>query len=191
MADTGTAQAKIEILQRFVNRYGDDLAVVGGALGDASTPQAAQRLLIGALNYGLDMLDMFPDHYKGLGVADDAIVLRLAAKLAVAQGATNEPLVALAGEASDVTQVFDDLATPLEKLVQTFPEREVRGRTADKILGHKDTLIMFDADVSREAKRVTAQPEQPIDTDVGGPDRAIIELRKMIEHALKKAGIAK
>lgn len=186
MAESGTATEKVEILQRFVNGYSDDLGVVGGALGDPTTPPAAQRLLIGALNYALDMLDMFPDHYKGLGVADDAIVLRLAARLAVAAGATNDKLATLAGEAEQVGTVFGELVGPLEKLVETFPDREVRGRTADKILGHKDTLIMFDADVSREAKRVTAAP---IDTTVESPERAIIELRKMIEHALKKAGI--
>ena len=178
---------KIEILQRFVNGYADDLGVVGGALGDASTPPAAQRLLIGALNYGLDMLDMFPDHYKGLGVADDAIVLRLASRLAVAAGATNPKLATLANEAADVATVFGDLVGRLERLVATFPDREVRGRTADKILGHKDTLIMFDADVSREAKRVTAAP---IDTAIESPERAIVELRKMIESALQKAGIS-
>lgn len=187
MAESGTATRKVEILQRFVNGYADDLGVVGGALGDPTTPPAAQRLLIGALNYGLDMLDMFPDHYKGLGVADDAIVLRLAARLAVAAGATNAELATLAGEADQVGTVFGELVGPLEKLVATFPDREVRGRTADKILGHKDTLIMFDADVSREAKRVTAAP---IETGIESPERAIIELRKMIEHALKKAGIA-
>lgn len=188
MADSRTAEDKIAILQRFVDRYGDDLTTVGSALGDPSTPPPAQRLLIGALNYALDMLDMFPDHYKGLGVADDAMVLRLAAKLAVAAGATHAPLLALAGEASDVAAVFEDLAAPLERLVETFPAREVRGRTADKILGHKDTLVMFDADVSREAKRHTPQP---IDTKVEGPARALVELRKMIEHAVTKAGIAR
>jgi hypothetical protein len=46
---------------------------------------------------------------------------------------------------------------------------------------------MFDADVGRESKR---QTDQPIDTHVEGPERALIELRKMAEHGLKKAGIS-
>lgn len=45
---------------------------------------------------------------------------------------------------------------------------------------------MFDADVGREAKRYVVQQ---IDTSAEGPERAVIELRKMVEHALKKAGI--
>ena len=188
MSDSPAAEQKIEILQRFVAHYAEDLLAVRTALADPSTPAPAQRLLVGALNYGLDMLDMFPDHYKGLGVADDAIVLRLAAKLAVAAGASHAALLALSKQASEVVEVFDDLAAPLEQLVAKLPEREVRGRTADQILSHKDTRIMFDADVGREAKRHTSHP---IDTAVEGPARALIELRKMVEHGLKQAGISK
>lgn len=187
MAESKAAE-KIEILQGFVNRYSEDLMLVGAALGDPSTPPPARRLLIGALNFALDMLDIFPDHFKGLGVADDAIVLRLAAKLAVAAGATHEGLGKLAAEAADVSKVFEDLSPRIEQLVAKFPDREVRGRTADKILAHKDTMIMFDADITREAKRHTAQK---IDTSAQGPERALIELRKMIESALQKADIAR
>ncbi len=187
MSESPTAEQKIAILQGFVNSYGEDLLAVRAALAEPSTPEEAQRVLIGGLNYALDMLDMFPDHHKGLGVADDAIVLRLAAKLAVAAGASSAALAALAAQATHVTSLFDKLAAPLEQLVATFPDREVRGRTATKILSHKDTRIMFDADIGREAKR---QAPQLIDTKVEGPERALIELRKMVEHALKKAGIS-
>ena len=80
--------------------------------------------------------------------------------------------------------MFGDLTPRLEKLVEQLPDREVRGRTANKILTHKDTRVMFDADVGREAKRHVAET---IDTKVEGAERAIIELRKMIEAALTKA----
>jgi uncharacterized membrane protein YkvA (DUF1232 family) len=182
------ADQKIEVLQRFVNTYADDLLAARAVVGDKNVPVEAQRLVIGALNYALDMLDIFPDHYKGLGIADDAIVLRLAAKLAVAAGATHEAITRLANEAADVAKVFPDHVTPLEALVAKFPERDVRGRTAARIVEHKDTRIMFEADIGREAKRHTAQV---IDTKVEGPERALIELRKMIDHAIAKAGISK
>ncbi len=182
-----TAEQKVTILQRFVDRYADDLRVVVAAVEDATTPAAAQRVLIGGLNYGLDQLDMFPDHFKGLGIADDAIVLRLAAKAAVAAGASDPALAGLADEAGDVAAVFEDQADRLEQLVATLPDRDVRGRTADKILSHGDSRINFVADVGREAKRHKAGA---IDV-TGGAERAIIELRKMTEAGLKKAGIAK
>lgn len=186
MSGSLTAEQKLAVLQRFIDKYAEDLLAVQGALGDASTPDAAKRVLVGGLNYGLDMLDMFPDHYKGLGVADDVIVLRLAAKQAVAAGASHAALLRLADEAGDVAAVFEDLAAPLEKFVAKLPEREARGRSVDKILTHRDTRIMFEADVAREAKR---HKPQPIDTSVGGPERALVELRKMTEHGLRKAGI--
>lgn len=186
MTAPGTAAEKVAVLQRFVTTFADDLGVARAALADATTPEAAQRALIGALNYALDMLDMFPDHYKGLGVADDAIILRMAAKVAVAVGATHAGLAKLAAEAADVAAVFDKHALRLERLIAKLPDREVRGRTAASILSHKDTRVMFDADVGREVKRQSAQT---IDTSVEGPERAIIELTKMLEHGLTKAGI--
>jgi uncharacterized membrane protein YkvA (DUF1232 family) len=182
---SATAEQKVAILQRFVDRYADDLRVVLAAFGDAGTPPAAQRLLAGGMNYGLDMLDIFPDHYKGLGIADDAMVLRLAAKLAVAAGASDPALAGLADESGDVAKVFEELTVPLEHLVAKLPEREVRGRTGDRIVEHKDTRVGFVADIGREAKR---HVPGPID-QTGGPERAIIELRKMAKHALDKAGL--
>ena len=175
---------KLHVLQRFVDSFPKDLLAVRAAVADAKTPEAAQRFLIGGLNYALDMLDIFPDSTKGIGIADDAMVLRLAAKLAKNAGATDEAVDALALDANNVA-LFEDLAGPLEKLVATFPEREVRGRTASKIISHKDTRVMFDADVGREAKRVTSAPVASKD----GAERTIIELRKMLEHALKRAGV--
>ena len=187
MSASITAQHKVEILQRFVDLYAEDLQDIQEALADASMPAEARRVLVGGMNYSLDMLDMFPDHFKGIGIADDAIILRLAARQAVAAGATQPALKTLAADASDVATVFDDLVTSLEELVRKLPDREVRGRTADKIISHKDTRISFDADIAREAKKRTPQP---IEME-GGAERAIIELKKMVTHGLKKAGVTK
>jgi uncharacterized membrane protein YkvA (DUF1232 family) len=174
---------QLTVLQRFVNSFPQDLLAVREALNDPATPAAAQRFLIGGLNYALDMLDIFPDHFKGIGIADDAIVLRLSAKLARDAGASHPAIDKLATDANLVIPLFDGHAAPLEQLVAQFPDREVRGRTADKILGHKDTRVMFDADIGREAKR--HQPQQIGGTD--GASRAISELHKMVEHALRRA----
>jgi uncharacterized membrane protein YkvA (DUF1232 family) len=180
-----SAEDKVSVLQRFVDSFPKDLLAVRAAVADASTPEAAQRFLIGGLNYALDMLDIFPDNHKGIGIADDAMVLRLAAKLAKNAGSADPAVDALALDANNVTALIEDLSGPLEKLVAQFPDREVRGRTATKIIGHKDTRVMFDADVAREAKRITPQPISAKD----GADRTIIELRKMLEAALKRAGV--
>jgi uncharacterized membrane protein YkvA (DUF1232 family) len=180
-----TPEDKLLVLQRFVNNFQQDLLAVHAALGHAGTPDAAKRFLIGGLNYGMDMLDMYPDHNKGIGIADDAIVLRLASKLARAAGATDPGVDTLATDANLVLAMFENLAGPLEKMVAGFPDREVRGRTADKILSHKDTRIMFDADIGREAKRHTPQSLG----EGTAATRQIVELEKMFEHALKRANL--
>ena len=185
MSDNTTAEEQVAVLQTFVDRYPDDLRSILDALSDDELSQAARSVLVGGLAYGLDMLDMFPDHYKGIGIADDAIVLRLAAKQAVAAGAAQPALVSLANEASDVEAMFGDLFGPFEQLVAKLPDREVRGRTARKVLMHKDTRISFEADVAREAKRHTRQQIEM----VGGPAQVLVELRKMVKHGLDKAGI--
>ena len=137
------------------------------------------------LAFALDALDMFPDHFKGIGIADDAIVLRLASKLAFAAGSKHPTVEALAVDANLVIALFDDLAAPLERLVSQFPDREVRGRNAAKILASKDVRVAFDADIGREAKRQVAAPVSGTDT----PERTVIELRKMLEAAIKRAGL--
>ncbi len=174
---------QLAVLQRFVNQFPADLLAAHGALSDPTTPELARRYLIGGLHYAFDMLDMFPDHHKGIGIADDAIVLRIAAKLARAAGATAPAIETLATDANLVSVMFEELVGPLEKLVESLPDREVRGRTAAKILAHKDTRIMFDADVAREAKSIRPRP---IGT---GPEalRMVEELRKMMLASLTRA----
>jgi uncharacterized membrane protein YkvA (DUF1232 family) len=180
-----TAEDKLMVLQRFVDAFPEDLVAVRDALGDPTTPEATKGFLIGGLNYALDMLDLFPDNHKGIGIADDAMVLRLAAKLARDAGATNGAIERLATDANLVTVLFDHLAGALEKLVAKMPDREVRGRTAAKILSHKDTRIVFEADIGREAKRVKPAP---IGSGEAGA-RQVTELQKMLEHGLKRAGV--
>jgi uncharacterized membrane protein YkvA (DUF1232 family) len=173
------------VLQRFVNQFPTDLLAVHSELSEPSMTDMARRYLIGALNYAFDKLDIYPDHNKGIGIADDAIVLRIAAKLARAEGASSPTIEALATDANLVTVIFDELAPPLEKLVASFPDREIRGRTAAKILAHKDTRVMFDADVVREARQIKPQ-------SIGtGPQaiQKVTELRKMIVNTLTRAGL--
>ena len=180
-----TPEDKLLVLQRFVDNFSKDLVAVRDVVGDPSTPEAAQRYLIGGLNYALDALDMFPDHFKGIGIADDAIVLRLASKLAFAAGSKHPTVEALATDANLVIALFDDLAAPLERLVAQFPDRDVRGRTAAKILASKDVRVSFEADIGREAKRHVSAPVAGNET----PERIVIELKKMLEAALKRAGL--
>jgi len=155
------------------------------ALTDESTPEGARRVLAAVLNYVLDLLDIFPDHYQGLGVADDAMLLRLGARQAVAAGASQGSLRELAKEAGDVEQVMGELAAPLEKYLDHLAERTVRGRTVGQILTDKVVFESFAKDVQRQ---VATYKAKPIDESLSA-DYHIGELKRMAKSALKKAGL--
>jgi uncharacterized membrane protein YkvA (DUF1232 family) len=180
------AEQQIQTLQRFVNSFAADAGTLRTALRDAATPAPARRVLVGALNYVLDALDIFPDHYKGLGLADDALVFRVAAAQAVAAGCRHDGVVHLAADHDETADILGDVAKPFETFVAKLAERTVRGRTGDKVLADGDTSAMFHADLDRELVRhVTSQ----ITPGIQGAAGVISELRKMSKHALKKAGI--
>jgi uncharacterized membrane protein YkvA (DUF1232 family) len=155
------------------------------ALANEKTPAEARRPLAAVLNYALDLLDMFPDHYKGLGVADDAMLLRIGARHAVAAGASGADLQLLAEEAGEVEAVVGELMAPLEKYVEQLAERAVRGRTVSQILSDKVAFSTFAADVQRQVG--SFQP-QAIDSSLSA-DYHVGELRRMMKAALKKSGL--
>lgn len=182
-----TADENLATLQRWVDSYTADVTALQASLFTGDMPDEARLSLIGALNYAIDALDMFPDHYKGLGVADDAMVLRLAAAQAVGKGARDGRLDRLAEEAGAVAEMFPGLVDPLDRLVEGLPARAVRGRTAAKIFKDNDTRIVFTADVGRELEK-----HRPSRIDAGplGAAGAVKEMEKMLRAGLKKAGIA-
>ena len=175
----------LAILQRFVDHYAEDIGTLQAALADAATPAPARRLIVGALAYSIDKFDFFPDSTKGLGTVDDAIILRLAAKAAHAAGATHDGLTRLAGDAMHLTTMFGDLAPALDRLVGALPDRAVNGKKADEVLASKDAMVMLEANLGRELKKYKPQPIEV----TGGPERALVEVRKMFEHAIKKTGV--
>jgi len=154
-------------------------------LTDEQTPEPARRVLASVLNYVLDLLDIFPDQYQGLGVADDAILLRLGARQAVTAGASQGALRELAKEAADVETVLGDLAAQLEKYLDQLAGRAVRGRTVSQILSDKVVFGSFANDVQRQ---VATYKAKPIDATLSA-DYHVGELKRMVRSSLKKAGL--
>lgn len=175
-------------LQELVDGFSLDVGRVRAALADDKTDPASQKLLIGALSYVIDTWDMFPDHYRGVGLADDAMVLRVAAHLAQQRGATHRGITHLAGEMPVVRELLGDLVEPLEQFCAALPERQVGGRKVDAILADKDVRAGFEGDLNRLAKK--PQPVK-ISAPPTGPQALVSELRKMMKSALTKAGFVK
>jgi uncharacterized membrane protein YkvA (DUF1232 family) len=179
------SEVTLETLQKMVDGFGMDVGRVRAALADDKTPQEARALLLGGLNYVLDSWDMLPDHYQGLGVVDDALVLRVAAHLAVEKGAAHRGALQLAGEMTLVHALLGELVEPVERLCQSLPEREVRGRKASVILGDAEVRAVFEADLNRLMKR---QDSRALAPGPLGAEGVVSELRKMVKSALAKAG---
>jgi uncharacterized membrane protein YkvA (DUF1232 family) len=177
--------ATLETLQKLVDGFSLDVGRVRAALADDKTEAPAKKLLVGALSYVIDTWDMFPDHYRGVGLADDALVLRVASKLALETGATHRGLQTLAGEMPVVRSLMGELAEPLEKFCAALPQRTFGNRTVDTILADADIRAVFEGDLTRLAKK---QSGVKITTPPTGSAALISELRKMMKSALTKAG---
>jgi uncharacterized membrane protein YkvA (DUF1232 family) len=178
----------LEALQELVDGFSLDVGRVRAALADDGTDAAARKLLVGALCYVIDTWDMFPDHYRGVGMADDALVLRVTSQLALQMGATHRGLQHLAGQMDVVRQLMGDLTEPLEKFCAALPSRTFSNRTVDTILGDPDIRAVFEGDLNRLAKR---QQPTKIVAPPTGPQALLSEVRKMMKSALTKAGFVK
>jgi uncharacterized membrane protein YkvA (DUF1232 family) len=180
--------ATLETLQKLVDGFSLDVGRVRAALADDKTEEPAKKLLVGALSYVIDTWDMFPDHYRGVGLADDALVLRVACKLALEAGANHRGVQNLAGEMSVVRTLMGELAEPLEQFCAALPGRTFGNRTVDDILGDPDIRAVFEGDLNRLAKK---QSGVTITTPPTGTAALLSELRKMMKSALTKAGFVK
>lgn len=177
--------ATLETLQKLVDGFSLDVGRVRAALADDKTEVAAQKLLIGALSYVVDTWDMFPDHYRGVGLADDALVLRVASSLALQAGASHRGLQHLAGEMPAVRTLLGELAEPLERFCAALPERKFGNRTVATILADADVRAVFEGDLTRLGKKST--PVKITPPPAGAPP-LVNELRKMMKSALSKEG---
>jgi uncharacterized membrane protein YkvA (DUF1232 family) len=180
------AADQISFLQTIIDDVPRTAETVRAASQNPELPVAARRVCTGALNYLLDLLDIFPDHYAGLGLADDASVLYFAARHAVRLGAEDAALQRLADQTDAVAELYGELAGPYDKLVEQLADRSVRGRTGTQIVESKDLQAGFDADVRRAIGQLRPSP---IPVGVGGPEAAVKELLRMTQHSLKKAGV--
>jgi uncharacterized membrane protein YkvA (DUF1232 family) len=178
----------LETLQKLIDGFPLDVGRMRAALADDKTDEAAKKLLVGALSYVIDTWDMFPDHYRGVGLADDALVLRVASQLALGTGAAHRGLQYLAGEMPVVRTLLGDLVEPLEKFCAALPDRTFGNRTVKSILADADVRAVFEGDLNRLAKR---QQPTKIAPPPAGAATLVSELRKMMKSALTKEGFVK
>lgn len=118
-----------DVVRRMVDGFSADVEAVQVGVIDDRTPDAARRVLAAGLVYLAEPGDLISDDFAGIGIMDDAAILRLAARDAVAAGASDDGLRRLAAEAEDLAYIFGDLVVKLEELLALVQRPNAEGRT--------------------------------------------------------------
>lgn len=146
----------LDTFPEWLRSLATDATDLAALVGDGSLPEPARRYAAAGLNYLFKSLDLIPDGIEDLGFLDDAFVMRVAAKLALAEGAdvaSQAPaLAALAEQTGLIAELLGDDFGRLEAYVTGLKTGAARGRTVDDILGDETTRQEFLHEVSGWSK---------------------------------------
>ncbi len=145
----------------WLRSLADDAVALAQILAAESTPNGTRRCIAGGLNYLFKSLDLVPDGIDDIGYLDDAFVLRVAAKDALAtDGAKNADLKGtldrLAGDTALVESFLGGDHARLAAYVKDLQKGAARGRTVEDIISDATVRKEFVADVTSFAKGYSA-----------------------------------
>ena len=128
-----------EAFPSWLRSLPDDAVALAGVLTAESTPEPARRALGGGLTYLFKSLDLVPDGIDDIGYLDDAFVLRLAAKQALAvDGAraadVKGALEKLAGDVALIEAFLEEDFARLDAYAKELGKGAARGRTVDDVV---------------------------------------------------------
>lgn len=139
----------IDTLNRWLTELPKDAEVLRQALLDPRTGSRARRGSAGALGYLLRKIDLIPDHFAGLGRADDVFVMRVAAAQALEAGldglsdAVAIEVLRLADEASLVQTCLGALYPRLWTYVEELANTPFRNRRTEQLLHSGEAQEQF------------------------------------------------
>jgi uncharacterized membrane protein YkvA (DUF1232 family) len=175
----------IDVFNDWINTLPQDARAMRAALEAEKTPREAKRHLVGGLSYILRKIDIVPDYLTGVGLVDDAAVLRIACQLAQQSGLGElsaelaNPVEALAGATAPLESYLGDLHPKLVEFVKALPDETVRGRTADKVLDDQEAYKQFMRELDDELNAYSPQA-------IADPDRAAREIKSFFKAKLDK-----
>lgn len=178
----------IDTLNRWVIELPKDAEVLRQVLLDHRTGSRARRVAAGALGYLLRKIDLIPDHFLGLGRADDAFVLRIAAAQALEAGldqlADQSALevLRLADEASLVQACLGGLYPRLWAYVAELAETSFRQRRTEQLLHAGEAQEQFLRELRDELRDYEAAPIQAAERR-----RALSEIKLFLATKLPAA----
>ncbi len=141
----------------WLRTLADDAVALSALLAADATPAPAKRAIAGGLNYLFKSLDLVPDGIDDIGYLDDAFILRISARDALAQdGAKNADvkgtLERLAGDVATVEAFLVEDHKRIELYVKGLAKGAARGRTVDDIVNDANVRREFVSDVHAFAK---------------------------------------
>lgn len=175
----------VDLFNEWINSLADDAKTLRAALEAKETPREAKRFIAGGLSYLLRKIDIVPDYLTGVGVVDDAAVLRVAAGMAAKAGLGDldveiaGKLEALGNSTASLATYLGSLYGKFEAFVGKMPDEAVRARNADKILDDKEAHQQFLRELNDEIDSYA--PKAITDSD-----RALRELKSFFKAKLDK-----
>jgi uncharacterized membrane protein YkvA (DUF1232 family) len=139
----------------------NDVQAIWDLMLNEKIAQPGRRYLASALSYILTQLDLIPDHEKA-GAVDDVIVLRVACALA-AEHSSDAPvedtarLGRLANEEEPIRAFLGDgTFAKLRRYVTSLADKEVRGRSVERILADEHARQDMKRELDQSMKKVRA-----------------------------------
>ncbi len=169
-------QELLATLDSWIQTLPEDAMTLRRGIDASGASRNAKKLMIGGLAYLLRKIDLIPDYMGGIGMTDDAAVLRMAASLAVEAGFDSPPeeFESLAAQDEALKMLLGDLYDRFVTYVKKLPETKIRNRTADMILDDPDSLEQFDHELEDEVRTYRAKP-------VGNNPRVLDEFRAFVK----------
>lgn len=169
----------LDTFPTWLKSLGTDAAALADLVREGALPEAPQRSVIGSLHYLIKSLDLIPDGIEDIGFLDDAFVLRVAARQALAASGRHEVIERLGGEAAIVSDFLGADTARLETYVQGLTKGTARGRSVDDILGDEAARAAL---VSEIGSWVASYSAPTFTRD----ERTLVKLRSFLDTKLPR-----
>ncbi|MBU1536518.1 DUF1232 domain-containing protein [Myxococcota bacterium] len=150
----------LQAMDLWVKNLAIDATVMRKTIDAEGTCREAKKYIIGGLAYLLRKVDIIPDYMGGIGVLDDASVMRIACKLALDEGVPNasDEFKQLATESELVKLALEEFFVQFENYVKNLPIEKIRNRNAETILDEPGSIDQFDRELEDETRGYRPKP---------------------------------
>ncbi len=172
----------LEAFPAWLTSLADDATALAVVLEAVGTPESARRKAACGLNYLFKSLDLVPDGIDDIGYLDDAFVLRVAARDALAAGGEDLDgrLEKLAGEVALVQEFLGPDYERLHAYVDDLATGSTRGRSVEDIVHKADVRADLVRDVHGFARGYTAP-------SFTREEKTLVKLRSFLQARLPAA----